>query len=429
MLLAVAVGSGCTDGADPASESPSSEPSRATSTLCDAAAAIDWEAAAPTASDSDDQVRSIFQQASDDARSLAAAASGATRETAERVLNSGDAYRSEYLEQRAEAGGGRALSELARSNGFSSTRQFVEARAFDDPAAVDADWRSLSATIAAECDGLHPLDAPTFATEDAPDGEVLAVRLGTDQIHRFATDGRDLGTLALPSEVEAPLRYLTLSPDGRRLAFLSGGAAPALWTYDLESGSTTTTTPPTCMDWSEDSTTLWALVDMPPNDFVARINTDGTFDRGSTIDTVGCPYRLDSTALAMSTSPIDGAPAQIDRVPFDNGPVEELIASPCNLASPQISPDAERLLVTVGCRTDVASGVYLAAADGSGFEQIVRGPAAAATWSPDGRWVAFAAPGPDGQFRVVLTEAASSGERAIGSVTPAGYSWPIWTTA
>src|SRR5690606_12684235 len=108
--------------------------------------------------------------------------------------------------------GGEALFEQAAAAGFESSRQFVESLAFDDPAAPERDRRVLSALLAASCDDLAPLEPTPLARGEAPTGEILAAKLGTGEIHRFTPAGDALGRLELPAAVEAPIRFMTLSP-------------------------------------------------------------------------------------------------------------------------------------------------------------------------------------------------------------------------
>ncbi len=293
---------------------------------------------------------------------------------------------------------------------------------------MNANSGIVSAQLAARCDDLAPPDPGQLEESTAPPGTILAVNVAGGEIHRFTTTGIDLEQLPLPSEVRAPIRYLTLHPDGQHLAFLAGTAPAALWVVDLDTGAASSSTAPTCMDWESPGTDLWAFVGTPPDDFIARIQIDGTFDQSSRLSLDGCPYRYDADRLAVSRPRVDGGPPQIDLVAKTEGAPLPLVTSSCSLVGPRISPNSKELLLTAGCRTDARSGVYVSDADGKRLRQLARGVGTAATWSPDGTWFTYGAYSPDaaGDGELLRVIISSTDGEVSGVVTPAGYSWPIW---
>jgi hypothetical protein len=87
---------------------------------------------------------------------------------------------------------------------------------FDDATAVQADEverRRLAEELAARCDGLAPLNPGRLDARDAPAGEILATKTGSNEIHRFRPDGTDLGRLELPGVV-GPINGLTAMSPG-----------------------------------------------------------------------------------------------------------------------------------------------------------------------------------------------------------------------
>ncbi|CAN5619690.1 hypothetical protein BH10ACT3_BH10ACT3_01190 [soil metagenome] len=429
LALAVVVVAGCSDDSATSSDGAASA---STEPVCEVYDSIEWDAPPVTADDSNDDASLKFAQQLRDEQALVDAADGSMNTAAQKVLDSGAKYRLRYLEERRSAGGGDGLTERAYRSGFSDSRSYVESLVFDDPTAIATDHRALTSQLAATCQDLHLL-APTELDADvAPAGEILAVKLNSNEIHRFSTSGDDLGQVPVPAVVQAPIQYTTLSPDGSRLAFLAGSEhEKLLWVVDLATGAAESTTPPACMDWNDDGADFWALVDSPPNQYVARIEMDGTFDAATRLGVDGCPWRFTSGNLVMDTVPVDGAPVQIDVLPKDGAPPTTLVANRCNLVDPRISPDTSRLTITAGCPTDADAGVFVVDADGENLRQVFSGIAAAATWSPDGKWLTFATysadhPADIDQLQVAISTADGS---TTGAVTPPGYSWPIWVTS
>lgn len=333
-----------------------------------------------------------------------------------------------WQSERASAGGGPQLTERARDQGFSTTEAYITSIAAEHDGFHDRAIRDLRWQLAVECDDFAPADPQPLSDSDAPEGELLVVKLGEAEIRRFSPTGEDLGALPLPPEVAAPLTHLTVSPDGRRLAFIGGGDEPQMWTTDLVSGDSTASTVPACMDWAVDGSGFWASVDTVPNEFVTLIGGDGMYDPSDDLESGGCPYRFDTDTIAIAEPAEDGGPVGIALTPIDGSAPTNLVDSPCDLVAPRISPDSGRFVLTVGCAEVPASGAYVVDADGANFRQVFGGTAAAASWSLDGNWIAFgtdhpSAPNDTTKLHVIISSLDGT---TLGAVTPPGYSWPVW---
>jgi hypothetical protein len=303
-------------------------------------------------------VEAKFEERASAYRRLERAASGPLKTQLASIRAANDRYHGRFMEERKDAGGGEPLAKRAANAGFYDTRDYIDSLTFDDPSAQSRKTREVTARLAEVCDDVTPPDPGLLDAGAAPPGVILAVKLGTGEIHRFSTTGVDLGSLELPSEVEAPIRYVTLAPDGHRLAFLSGSNPSRLWVVDLVSNASTELASPTCMDWDDTGTGLWELLGPPSDQVITHVGLDGTVDSQSSIRLGGCPSRFSADLLAVARRPVDGAPIEIELVPKSGGEATTLVSSRCHLVDPQLSQDARRVLLTVGCWSDAKSGVF-----------------------------------------------------------------------
>jgi hypothetical protein len=400
------------------------------SPVCVAYDRLDRNAAPLTEDDAEAEVVAKLDERRREDRALAESATGSVGRLAARVRRDGERYRRRFLQRWRAAGDGHALHREALDHGFTTSRQYVESLVEGGDGA-DRRRGELRERLATRCDGLAPLDGSRFDPGTAPDGQILAVRLGHGEIHQFSLTGRDLGALDLPG-LEPPVRDLTVSPDHRRLAFNAGtGRNRHLWLVDLTTGATRSMNAVGCMDWDVDSTHLWASVGPVRDAFIARIAPDGTYDPTTRIDDPGCPAWHTPTSLYIDGAPRDGAPSRIASRPTDGGPATVVASSTCTLVEPHRSPDGDRLLFDAGCSDHARSGVVVADADGGHRHRIVTGTSAAPSWSPDGRWVTFGAysPGHPGDQQRLRVLVATRDGRRVAPVSPPGYSWPVWVPA
>ncbi len=420
--LVALLATGCTTAHHPASSN-----TRPRTGVCQAFDAIDWKSPSITENDSLEQTSAKLDQRRRDDQRVADAASGALKTEAEGVVRDEDRYRTRFLAEWQSAGDGHQLHRKAALAGFFTSSSYVESLVYQPSDGETTRRRTVAASLASECAGLKLLDPPRLDKAHAPSGEVLAVKLDSNEIHRFSTDGTDLGKLSLP-DVEAPIRDLSLSPDGEQLAFDAGTSHRKGWVINLTTGTAVSSTGVICADWDDDNSHRWAMGGLASGPFIARILPDGALDPATRIDREGCPYRFSSSMLAAHVSPFDGAPSQIDLIPKNGDPPSTLVATSCNLVAPRISPDSRTFAITTGCRNDAESGVYLVDANGKRYRQLTRGVAAAATWSTDGAWLTFGTydvdhAGDASKMRVVISTVDG---KSMGAITPAGYSWPIW---
>ena len=95
---------------------------------------------------------------------------------------------------------------------------------------------------------------------------------------------------------------------------------------------------------------------------------------------------------------------------------------------PQLSPDARRVVFSSN-RNGESCEIWTADADGTAPTQLTRGPGrnqGAATWSPDGRWIAFDSQGADGAMDIYVIESSGGQARRITS-EPSNEVHPSWS--
>lgn len=195
----------------------------------------------------------------------------------------------------------------------------------------------------------------------SPDGVLIAFdsdRGSTDAIYMIAATG---GTpwLVTTFTTNPPFRRLTWSPDAHRLAFADGPTTDSseLFILDMRGGAPSAVPidvpgPKTDVAWSPDATQLAFTVKVNDQDDIYVVNT------------------LGGTANNLTNDPT----------------ADQFL--------PAWSPDSRRIAYTYRSEThDGGKGeIYMMNADGSGVVNLTNDPADdnSLTWSPDGRWIAFA---------------------------------------
>jgi hypothetical protein len=399
------------------------------SRLCRAFDSIDWHAPQITERDTRPEVVAKVRAAHLVDVRIDTAATGAIRRVAGVVLSDDDRYHSREIAEWPSTGDGHALHLKAQAAGFFNILSYVESLVFRQPNKRSSDRGLLASDLAESCAGLRLTNAPSLERADAPAGEILAVKLGTGEIHRFSTDGRDLGVLPLPG-VGPIVRDVVASPDGRWLAF-DAGRPQQFWVVDLTTGNMHPSTSVNCAGFGADASELWAWLGPYGKDFIARISNNGTYERTTVIDQQGCPSQYSSAALLTVTSPIDGGPLHLETVPKNGGHPQTLLTTPCSVANAQQSPDVTAIAYQARCSNEAESGLFLVGRTGVGRRRLVAGTTGVVTWSPDSRWVAYprydaSHPGDSGYVHVDIV---SRDGRIKATVTPPGYSWPIWLPA
>jgi Tol biopolymer transport system component len=150
------------------------------------------------------------------------------------------------------------------------------------------------------------------------------------------------------------------------------------------------------------------------------------------------PERIElagSSAYAPSASPgINRLVFQRSSADYDvwrlqpGGVAVPVIRSSFSDWGPQLSPDGRRVAFTSN-RNGESSELWTANADGTAPTQLTRGPGrnqGSATWSPDGRWIAFDSQGADGTFDIYVIESSGGQARRITS-EPSNEVIPTWS--
>ena len=394
--------------------------------LCDIYLNDGFDIVPPTIEDTLAHVEEITRRATRYDQELLDAASPSERE----IIGASNAtyrrYRTRLLSE-WRLDGGPALHDRAVAAGYLTFREYVESLAFEDPAEARLAQRASSALLAAKCDRLASLTDQPLA-DDLPEGEILATSVGSHTIRRFSPAGDDLGAIDVPG-LGGEITFDSLSPDGNHLAVISlEHGRQRLSVIDLRDGSSTDASATGCVDW-EDNSTMLVWTREPAGNRLVRLGLDGSPVVGTT-DTAfdGCLYRYTTDRWLTVRPRVDGAPSSIQTVPVTGGEPTTLIETTCNLVSPRISPDGTALAYAAGCNRASESGLFIANSDGSNQRHLVRGISTGAAWSPDGRWLTFAATSTEhaGDPAHLRVYAMSADGTRIGVVSPPGFTWAVW---
>lgn len=191
---------------------------------------------------------------------------------------------------------------------------------------------------------------------------------------------------------------LALSPDGRRLAFVSSsGGNPDLYVLDMEGGALQRLTDSPGADggpaWSPDGRQLVFQSYRDGTSKLYLMAADGSQVRRLTADAAeesSAAFAPDGKGVAYIVK-LGRHDAQLRYAPLDGGPPRILGRDPAkgNEAMPSWSPDGKRLTYMVQEGRNVH--VHLMNADGSGKQALTRGDAANndPQWSPDGKRLLF----------------------------------------
>ena len=190
------------------------------------------------------------------------------------------------------------------------------------------------------------------------------------------------------------------SPDGRRIAFVAGGAFSDIYTMSTDGSGITNITNTETQDevypaWSPDGTKI-AFVRFGD---VYVSNVDGTEERRLTDGTVvgrrggdfEPSWSPDGSKIVFWRYELTNDRFDLFVVNADGTGERRLLTSPppdtCTRTSPDWSPDGTEVLFKYGCR---AAGIYVVDADGTDQKRLrasmIGGEPA---WSPDGTKIAF----------------------------------------
>jgi Tol biopolymer transport system component len=275
-----------------------------------------------------------------------------------------------------------------------------------------------SGIYVANADGSFRLRVARIGGSPAwsPDGRTIAFSSG-GKIYLMNADGSEHRPLTKPGTA-GRLRSLAWSPDGRKLAFLyapscqfcfnlyvvnSDGSGLRNLTAELATGSGPgipfTGAVVTAPAWSPDGRKL------------AFVRLNAGRDRSPVY-----VVRADSSGLRNLTPNV---------VRADGSGLRNLTPKPVAYAHLAWSPNG-RKLAFVSDR-DGNSEVYVMNADGSGQRNLTRHPAfdAEPAWSPDGRSIAFRSTR-DGNPEIYVMNADGSGQRNL-TRSPASEGWFAWS--
>jgi serine/threonine protein kinase len=217
------------------------------------------------------------------------------------------------------------------------------------------------------------------------------------------------------------LQGLSWHPGGRSLAASVGHHIMRL----SKKGRTDVLTPLLSLDYPafDQTGTRLAVVDQHNSyDIVAADPETGMLDCVKCGESKVGWGSVGPNASVFYRRSVDGGPC-LYRVDPERGVEEPILAAEGRASCPVVSPDSTRLAYL--SRNPASGGVDLMVLGLSGGEPVRLATGAEGSefpsWSPDGRFVAFAAGSP---LRIWVVSAAGGAARAIG---PPGADYPVWS--
>lgn len=224
------------------------------------------------------------------------------------------------------------------------------------------------------------------------------------------------------------------SPDGRQIAIpnsrgillrsVAGGGSRQLAAPPMRGGLTGIL--PGRIDWSQDGSELRYLTTAGPvkasGDWLTTVGTDGSGLHQVALGTVlysatwsprewPLVYATGPTGYDIDKGPI-GPPAKLWALDSADSQPRPFLDLPGQEEQPSFSPDGGSVMFTLNRTERSATGLWLVESDGSRPRRIVSGLFNCdASWSPDGRWIAFSATTPKGDRRHHLYLVPASGGR------------------
>jgi Tol biopolymer transport system component/DNA-binding winged helix-turn-helix (wHTH) protein len=247
-----------------------------------------------------------------------------------------------------------------------------------------------------------PVSAPLAWS---PDGRYLAARrvVAPTGLYLIPVDGgepRPIVTSKPPRSERAP----AFSPDGRRFAY--GSCATPMfgcdvYVVDLDQELAPMSSPRRLtrsavfflgsLAWSRDGrSVIYNSLD-PLITYLWRVAADGDHPP-ERIEVAGLGAAMPATTLSSDRLAFVRIVVDTDVYRFQAGrPSQPALASSFLETETRVSPDGRRLTFS-SMRAGDTFNIWLAAADGSGAQQLTRGPGlqqGSPWWSPDGRKIAF----------------------------------------
>jgi eukaryotic-like serine/threonine-protein kinase len=236
---------------------------------------------------------------------------------------------------------------------------------------------------------------------------------------------RPLTTPKAPRADHAP----SFSPDGRRLAYVSCKGTFSrtnceVHILDLDP-SFSPAAPPRRLTqeasfdirglaWSRDGTSIVYTVSDTLN-YLWRVRADGNTP-AERIEMAGLNSAWPATATSRDRLAFTRILSDVDIYQFQSGSSSRPLLSSSFLESdPQVSPDGRRVAFCSN-RSGESMEVWVAAADGTGAEQLTHGPGTwqcSPHWSPDGQQIAFDSDTEDGRRHIWAIDADGGTPRQI----------------
>lgn len=287
----------------------------------------------------------------------------------------------------------------------------------------------------------------TFPSSDLPPpnavsaaGRLVAVEQEGLGLVEVTIDG-DTPRLPTPPGLKAQMPKV--SPDGQWLAYRM---------YDDQRGDvyvaplnalaqhrnlTAGTSSASCFAWTADSSAIVVTIGFGAGEpqRLERRTLSGAVEPVALPDhfTSPCVVPVDDDEVLVTSGYPDRRPTETVAYSLEGGPTTVRLGDAdeeCNEVAPQIAPDRSRVLTLRGCADLADAGLFLNGPGGGAPVQLVAGPAGAATWSPDGRWIAFTYVAEylnDGP-RLELHLLDVSSKRTY-KVPGRGFTWPAWLPA
>ena len=271
----------------------------------------------------------------------------------------------------------------------------------------------------------------------SPDGRYLAAQRALPSetipdtnagLYLISVQGGDPRRI-IPSTPPAFVTAPAFSPEGRRLAYVACAEARGacdVYVVGLDvafvpSGPPRRLTPRSVpsigsVAWTRDGRSVAYCVDTAPFiGYLWRVAADGTRPP-ERIEVAGLGATTPATSLTSDRLAFARDVSDSDVYRFQPGrPAQPVLSSTFPDAETRFSPDGRRLAFC-SLRGGDTLEVWLAAADGSGAQQLTHGPGyyqGSPSWSPDGRRIAFDSFGEDWHSHIWVIDADGGTPRRL----------------
>jgi Tol biopolymer transport system component len=249
-------------------------------------------------------------------------------------------------------------------------------------------------------------------------------RAEASQLYRIGTDGRDLEPILLG--VSRNASQPDVSPDGRRIAFVSNGDVHVA---DADGGDDRNLTLDPGFDtwpvWSPDGNQI-AFGSNRDQAFgqydIFIVNVDGSSLRKVISGGWTPAWSPDGRRIAFTLNDADGR--HIFVATLADGSITQITAGPYLDDSPSWSPDGTELVF--GSTRGTTNELYLIKVDGSNIRRLPV-PGFFGHWSPDGRRIAFECAGAIVRSHVCLINVDGSGFVMLTADSTVSDFGPAWS--